>query len=255
MLAAALPGRRIHVVGDALYRGPAWRDLPARVSFTTRLAANAVLYGPQPSRTGKRGHPAWKGPRLGTAAAIAVTATWRRTTVTRYGKTDTVDIAVIECLWWGSLHRTPVRLVLVREVDETQPYTIALITTDLTSTAEEIVTRYATRWSIEQTIKDGKELLGAGDPQSRLPQAVERTTPFVLANLTILVLWYHQAGSATGDLTTRRRMAPWYRHKRYVSIEDMIIAFRRGRITTITAAQTTPDLFIPDAVTCEATAA
>jgi hypothetical protein len=34
--------------------------------------------------------------------------------------------------------------------------------------------------------------------------------------------------------------APWYRHKRHVSIEDMITAFRRTRITNITADQNTP---------------
>jgi hypothetical protein len=83
---------------------------------------------------------------------------------------------VIECLWWGSLHRTPVRCILVHDLDETKPYTLALVTTDLTGTGEEIVVRYASRWSIKQTIKDSKELLGASEAQSRLPQAVERAT-------------------------------------------------------------------------------
>jgi hypothetical protein len=233
--AAALPRRTLHVVGDALYRGPAWRSLPARVTFTTRLAANAVLYGPEPPRTGKRGHPAWKGERLGTAAEMAATAAWRRTTVTRYGATETVDLAVIPCLWWGGLHRTPIRVILVRDLDETKPYTLALATTDPTSPAEQIVARYASRWSIEQSIKDGKNLLGAGDAQNRLPAAVERTTPLGPANLTILVLWYNSAGQPAADLNSRRKQAPWYRHKRHVSIEDMIIAFRCARITSITA--------------------
>jgi DDE superfamily endonuclease len=257
LLAAALADRTIHVVGDALYRGPAWRDLPHTVTFTTRLASNAVLYGPEPPRTGKRGHPRWKGDRLGTAAQIAQgqAAAWRRTTIVRYGKTEQADVAVVACLWWGSLHRTPLRLVLVRDLDETKPYTIALITTDLKATAEHVVARYASRWPIEQTIKDGKDLLGAGDPQSRLPEAVERTTPFVLANITILVLWYHHAGHATQDLAARRRNAPWYRHKTHVSIEDMITAFRRARITEIATAQTTNDLYSPNTATCTATAA
>ena len=243
------------MVGDALYRGPAWRSLPVRVTFTTRLAANAVLYGPEPPRTGKRGHPAWKGERLGTAAELAATATWRRTKVTRYGVTETVDLAVITCLWWGSLRRTPVRVVLVRDLDETTPCTLALATTDLVSTGEQIVARYASRWSIEQSIKDGKQLLGAGDAQNRLPAAVERTTPLGLANLTILVLWYDHAGQPATDLSSRRSQAPWYRHKRHVSIEDMIIAFRRARITSITAAQDTPDLFAPGTATRDAAAA
>lgn len=255
LLAAALPDHTIHVVGDALYRGPAWRGLPKRVTFTTRLAANAVLYGPEPPRTNKRGHPRWKGDRLGTAAEIAATAVWRRTKVTRYGKTETVDLAVISCLWWGSLHRTPIRVVLIRDLDETKPYTLALATTDLTSTGEQIVARYASRWSIEQSIKDGKQLLGAGDAHNRLPAAVERTTPLGLANLTILVLWYDHAGRPDADLTAHRNRAPWYRHKRHVSVEDMIAAFRRARITSITADQDAPNLFAPNTPTSNATAA
>ena len=255
LLAAALDGRIVHVVGDALYRGPAWRHLPAHVTFTTRLAANAVLYGPEPPRTGKRGHPAWKGQRLGGAAEIAAAATWRRTRVTRYGTTKTVDLAVITCLWWGSLHRTPVRVVLVRDLDEAKPYTLALATTDLTTPGGQIVARYASRWSVEQSIKDGKDLLGAGDAQNRLPAAVQRTTPLGLANLTILVLWYDLAGRPAADLNSRRQAAPWYRHKRHVSVEDMIIAFRRARITGNTAAQNTPALFDAPASTSQATAA
>jgi hypothetical protein len=92
-----------------------WRGLPARVTFTTRLAANAVLYGPELPRSGRCGQSAWKSGRLGTAAEMAATAAWRRTIVTCYGVTEVVDLAVITCLWWGGLHRTPVRAVLVRD--------------------------------------------------------------------------------------------------------------------------------------------
>ncbi len=255
LLAQALPERTIHVVGDALYRGPAWRGLPARVTSTTRLAANAVLYRPEPARTGRRGHPAWKGQRLGTAADMAATTTWTRTRVTRYGVTEDVDLAVVTCLWWGSLHRTPIRVVLVRDLDATKPSTLALATTDMAATGEQIVARYASRWPVEQSIKDGKNLLGTGDAQSRLPVAVERTTPLGLANLTILVLWYDQAGHPAADLGSRRRAAPWYRHKRHVSVEDMVIAFRRAPITDNTAAQETPTLFDETAPTSNLTAA
>lgn len=115
--------------------------------------------------------------------------------------------------------------------------------------------RYAARWPIEQTIKDSKDLLGAGDAQSRLPKAVERTTPFVLANLTILVLWYAHAGQPEADLGSRRAAAPWYRRKQHVSIEDMLIAFRRTCITQATTGQTDPVLFDPGAWTSTATAA
>ncbi len=175
--------------------------------------------------------------------------------MTGYGVTGTVDLAVITCLWWGSLHRTPTRVVLVRDLNETKPYTLALATTDLTSTGEQIVARYASHWSIEQSIKDGKQLLGAGDAHNRLPAAVERTTPLGLANLTVLVLWYDQAGHPDTDLNSRRHQAPWYRRKRHASIEDMITAFRRARITDVTAAQDTPSLFTEPTPTSHATVA
>jgi hypothetical protein len=254
LLSRAFAPRRIHVVADALYRGPAWRDLPGNVTFTTRLCSRAVLYAPAPEPTGRRGHPAWKGPRLGSAAEIAATVTWRTVTVTRYGQVGEVLIAEVTCLWWGSLHRTPIRLVLVRDSDRRRK-DLALVTTDLATSAEGIIGRYCQRWSIEQTIKDAKEIMGAGDAQNRLEKAVQRTVPFMMLNLTILVCWYAKFGNAEHDLTERRTWARWYRHKKTISIDDMLIAFRRVRITTVDPAQPTIDLFDDTAVTSTATAA
>jgi hypothetical protein len=57
-LAAALPGRQIHVVADAAYAGKELRRLPASVTWATRLRKDAALYQLAPSRTGRRGRPA-----------------------------------------------------------------------------------------------------------------------------------------------------------------------------------------------------
>ncbi len=255
LLARAFPHRRVHVVADALYRGKAWLGLPANVTFTTRLASNAVLYSPPPPPTGKRGRPALKGKRLGKPGDLAEVATWTRVTLTRYGERVTLDVAVVACLWWGSLHTTAVHVVLVREPDSHKPYNLALVTTDLTATAAQLVCRYANRWSIEQAIKDSKDHLGAGDAQNRGQKAVERTVPFAMLNLTILTLWYHHAGNATGDIAARRVIARWYRHKRHISVTDMLAAFRRARITDITAAQNTPELNLSEPLTWEPIAA
>jgi hypothetical protein len=100
--------------------------------------------------------------------------------VTRYGKTETAAVATITCLWWGSLHRTPVTVVLIKETNSTRPYDIALVSTDTTATAQTIITRYADRWIVEQTIKDSKILIGAGNAANRLRRAVERTVPFTM---------------------------------------------------------------------------
>ncbi len=61
--------------------------------------------------------------------------------------------------------------------------------------------------------------------------------PFGMLTLTILTCWYHQAGQPELDINTRRTIAPWYRHKRNVAVIDMLAAFRRARITAITAGQ------------------
>lgn len=49
LLAAAFPDRPVHVVADALYHGPALKQLPATVTWTTRLPANAVPYALAPA--------------------------------------------------------------------------------------------------------------------------------------------------------------------------------------------------------------
>ena len=43
-VAARVPHRRLHVVADVAYHGKSLRDLPATVTWTTRLPRNAVLY-------------------------------------------------------------------------------------------------------------------------------------------------------------------------------------------------------------------
>jgi DDE superfamily endonuclease len=255
ILAHAFPERHIHVVADAAYKGPAWRTLSSNLTFTTRLATNAVLYAAPPQPTGQRGHPRWKGDKLGTCTDLAITATWQPTPVMRYGRTDTVHMATIHCLWWGSLHRTPVMLVLVKETDSTRAYDIAVISTDTTADPATIIARYADRWSIEQTIKDSKTLLGAGDAANRLPRAVERTVPFAMLGLTILVLWYHYNGSASDDLAAARAQAPWYRMKTHVSIDNLLIAFRRNRITATSTVHNTIDQYSRNSVTRAPTAA
>lgn len=255
LLAGAFPDRRVHVVADAAYRSRTWRTVPANVTFTTRLAHNAVVYAPAPPRTGKRGRPPVKGARLGTPADLAAAATWTQTSVTCYGQLASVQLAVITGLWHGSLGQLPVQVVLVRATTSAKPYDLALVSTDLTATAATIVQRYADRWSIEQAIKDGKDLLGVGDPQNRLPAAVERTTPFMMLTLSILTLWYHHTGQVADDLTHRRVTAPWYRHKRHIAVLDMLIAFRRNRITGTNPNNSAPQLNDHEPLTRHTTAA
>jgi hypothetical protein len=77
----------------------------------------------------------------------------------------------------------------------------------------------------------------------------------MMLTLTILICWYARHGNAAAGLAQRHNLARWYLRKTTISVTDMLIAFRRARITTIDPAQTTPDLTHDTAVTRTATAA
>ena len=133
LLAVCHHQRALHVVADAAYHGKALRQLRGNVTFTTRLPANAVLYDLGPPSTGKRGRPALKGARLGDPAAVAATAKFWKAQVNRYGRTNTVYLAEVSCLWYGSFHPQTVRVILLRDDGTDTGYDLALVTTDLPS--------------------------------------------------------------------------------------------------------------------------
>jgi hypothetical protein len=227
-IAARVPGRRVHVVADAAYHGKSLRDLPAQVTWTTRLPRNAVLYHRAPAPTGRRGRPRLKGDRIGTPAQAAATAVFQTVAVARYGRSDTVSVAVLDCLWYGVFGPTPVQMILVR--DRYQGPMLALITTDLAATAADLVARYAARWAIEVTFFDTRQTLGVGQARNRTVQAVNRTWAFGMYVYTIVVLWYALHGHRSAIVAERRIQAPWYLSKTDPSFADMLTALRRTLI-------------------------
>jgi transposase len=241
LLAAAFPGRMVHVVADAHYHGPALRDLPASVTWTTRLPKNAVLFGLAPPRVRKPGRPPRKGGRLGTPADLAASASWTPGTVRIYGRDQAGDLAGITCLWYGCLDTAPVRVILARDTATT----LALVSTDLAASAAALVERYAARWSIEQAFDDARNVLGAGEARTRVRRAVERTVPFALIVHTLVVLWYARHGHDRSGIAARRAAEPWYRSKTEPAFEDMLTKLRRvmicARISGGSAAHPEPE--------------
>lgn len=229
-VAATVPGRTVHVVADCAYAGKALRGLPATITWTTRLRSNAALYTLAPPRTGKRGRPRLKGDQLGSLAALAATAGFTTTTVRRYRTTVDVQTAVVSCLWYGVLGPQQVQVVLVRDASTTG-YDVALVSTDLTATAAQVIQRYAARWAIEVAIEDAKQTTGVGQARNRLRSAVERTVPFGLIWSTLAICWYTTAGYHPDDVEQVRALSPWYRDKAQPSVADMLAKLRRVLIT------------------------
>jgi hypothetical protein len=127
LLATAFPGRAIHVVADAAYRGPALKHLPPMVTWTCRLHANPVLYDLAPPRPpSTRGRPRRKGERLG-APPSSPPPPAGPATVRIYGRDQHIALAGITCLWYGCLDTRTVRVILVRD----DRGLLVLVTTDL----------------------------------------------------------------------------------------------------------------------------
>ncbi len=224
------PARQIDVAGDSAFACTAMGALPQRVTLTSRLRANAVIYAPKPPPTGRRGRPRVKGQRLGNPGQIAAAAKasdWQRIDVPGRGEAKAL---AIDGLWYSVFGPRAVRVVIVREPADTQGYRIALITTDLRAPTAQIVARYADRWSIEVCFQDAKHVVGVGQAHNRVKQAVERTVPFGFLCQTITIAWYALHGDPTADVRRRRLLAPWYPHKRDPSMLDILASLRRELI-------------------------
>ncbi|MGO9788310.1 MAG: transposase [Solirubrobacteraceae bacterium] len=234
LLAARLPARQINVVGDAAYASEAWRGVSSRVTVTSRLRANAVIYKRTPPPTGKKGRPAKWGQRLPSLAKLALdpATSWTEQTVRRYGKTETLMLHTIDCLWTPLGAETPVRVILVQDTNKSSGYQIALLTTDLNATAAQIVERYADRWPIEVAFEEGKQIFGVGHARNRTCKAVERTVPFQFLAMNITILWYVASGHHPDVVAEHLARSPWYLSKTTPSFADMLAKLRRVIIAT-----------------------
>jgi DDE superfamily endonuclease len=239
LLAARYPDRQFHLAGDAAYAGKTLRGLPERVSVTTRLRCDAALYAlPGPRRPGQRGRPRVKGDRLPELIVLAalVRVRWQQAVVWCYGTRHTKELASLVCLWPTVFGAQPVRVVLVRPIGAPDGYELALVSTDRKATPAELVERYAARWNVEVLFEESRQVAGVGQARNRVRKAVERTVPFGLVCVSLVVVWYALHGQPALDVAARRALAPWYTAKHAPSFADMHAALRR----VIIAAQYQP---------------
>jgi hypothetical protein len=257
ILAKAFPGRDVHGTGDAAFHGEALAVKDT--TWTTRLPASAVLHGPKPPPTGKRGRPRAKGDRIGKCKDAAGTLAWEDVTVHVYGSDKKAQVASCPALWHGSFKDAPGRLVLMREHDSKKPYDLGIFTLDTTLTPVRAIERYSWRWPIEPSNATGKQVLGVGDACNRAEKAVERTVPFGFLVQTLLITWYARSASDPADIERRRRECPWYLTKTAPCAADMAARLRRdlhdARISANLPGQGQPSKIGDQDLTCGTIAA
>ena len=223
-LVKAFPGRQVHGTGDAAFHG---KPLVIEgATWTTRLPSSAVIHGPKPPPTGRRGRPAETGPRIGKCKDAAQAAQWKDVTVRIYGKEQQVQAAAWPALWHGSFKGAPGQLVLMREPDSKKPYDLGIFTLDTALTPEAAIERYSWRWPIEPSNAAGKQVTGAGHACNRTPRAVERAVPFAFLVQSLMICWYAISCDPAAGLEQRRQRSPWYRSKATPSAADMHAALR-----------------------------
>ena len=195
LLASWVGDRRVELVADGAYPcRELLRELPKQVSFTSRIRRDATLFDLAPPRTGKRGRPAEKGKALAKLERRAKRAKFEAATVLMYGKQRDVLLHTFLAVW-ASVSKKPIRIVIVRDPTRKQPDDF-FFSTDVASSAADIVARYAARWGIEEVIREVKQSLGFDQVQSWTATAVLRQAPFVLLVHSLVQAAHLQANSA-----------------------------------------------------------
>jgi hypothetical protein len=234
-----LPGRRIVCVADSSF---AVIDLLASVrahlTVITRLRLDAALYEPKPAGS-NRGRPRLKGKRLPTLKALLENKhrRWKKVTLARwYQQTNrTVEVLTGTAVWYHvGKPVVPVRWVLVRDpMGKFAPQ--AFLSTDLQMSVDEILGCFVERWQIEVTFEETRQHLGIETQRQWNDQAIERSTPALMALYSLVALMateLHRAGSLS------KRTAAWY-VKEQVTFSDALAAVR-SEIWRTMSFQTSP---------------
>jgi DDE superfamily endonuclease len=238
-----LPDRAIVVVADSSYAVlevlASASSLPAPVTMITRLRLDAALYHPAPPREpGKKGAPRKKGDRQPTLKErlLDPKTEWEQVSVAWYARTKrTLELASGTAVWYhGGLPPVPLRWVLIRDRQgKFEPQ--ALLSTDLSVSAQQIVEWFVLRWQLEVTFEEARAHLGVETQRQWSALAIVRTTPALLALFSLVTLVAHQLLQGQ-ELPVRQ--AAWYQ-KSVPTFSDTL-AFVRQQLWPVSISWLSP---------------
>jgi hypothetical protein len=214
------PGRKIQVVGDCAYVGQyLLRNRPNNVEVIGPIRWDARLSQPLLPTTDRRRK---KGERLPSPAKmLADDRRWpTQELVIAFPKGKRrLQVKVIRSVcWYQAAGSQPVQLVLVRD-PQGEWRDEALLSTDPTLTAQQVIVGYCRRWSVEVAFCESKQMLGFHDPEVWCANSVRRAAPMAWFVGSLVVLWYAIAGQ---HVEPARRHRPWYRRKPQPTFADML---------------------------------
>jgi hypothetical protein len=225
-----LPGRDLILVTDSGFAALLFLDAMRRggISTITRLRLDAALYEPAPPRPpGTIGRPRTKGARLPALSEVlaAKNTPWRRVNVPGwYGAGErTIEITSATAVWrHGGLPVAPIRWVLIRD-PENRFAPQARLSTDLARDPVQIVGWFVQRWQVEVTFQEARAHLGVETQRQWSDKAIARTTPCLLALVSIVSLLADRLPKRERQRVTT---AAWYA-KPSPTFSDALAAVRR----------------------------
>lgn len=221
-----LPDHPLILVVDSTYAVldflHACQTLTNPVTVITRLRLDAALYTPKPrEKKGQHGRKRKKGVRLPTPQAFIdhPQTRWQRVTVRWYGgEIRTLDLATGFAVWYHvGKPVVPIRWVLIQD-----PYGAfdpqALLCTDRSYNAAQIVEWFVQRWQGEVTFEAARTHLGVETQRQWSDLAIARTTPALLGLFSWVTLAAHLRFQTR--IITPRQTA-WY-HKPLPTFSDAL---------------------------------
>jgi hypothetical protein len=168
------------------------RQLKNPVCMITRFRLDAALYEPAKNRPGAKGRPRKKGKRLPTLETVAQDehTRWKRLTVQQwYGeKKRMIAITSKTAVWYhNGQPALPIRWIIVRDPKNIFK-TEALLCTDLSISAEQIVKWFVRRWQVEVTFHEVRTHLGVETQRQWADLSILRITPALLGLFSFVTL-------------------------------------------------------------------
>jgi hypothetical protein len=168
-----------YIVGGAFK--PLRERLGGRADLLSRLRSNAVLYAIPETVAGRPGRPRKYGKRLGSAADVAAALREQAKVYTVHVYGALREVLAAERIVTLKTLRCRARVVWVYRKSQW----VALVTTDLALSVEQIVEYYSARWKIEAGFREIKQEIGSAHTQTRNADAVTNHLHFCMAATTI----------------------------------------------------------------------
>jgi len=211
---------RIVIVADSWFgNNGMWKPLHDRlgiwVDMISRLRSNNNVFDlPGVHRSGKVGRKRKYGKKLGAAASLAAEfkSMAKNYPVNLYGRDRTV-VAYEKVVMLKTL-RCAVKVVWAYRRSQW----VALYSTDLSLSVQQIIEYYGARWKIEALFKELKRDIGSAETQTRHPQAVGNHLHFCM--LATSVAWIY--ASRIEKTPTRRHAVDGRRHFAFSDVRRSI---------------------------------